>query len=95
VKITIDRQKDWRSIYVPQSQAKSIYLLTIMIFVGRALSLDNAGAGIKLSHVVCFLQTEASECRYGCYFLIFGSNMLLFENLPAFTIFGVVGFLRR
>ncbi|CZT23802.1 related to sodium-neurotransmitter symporter [Ramularia collo-cygni] len=100
-------------------------IVTTIIFVGRAVSLENAGEGIRLLWATwrgsqladgtvwqtaigqVFFSTGVGFGYFTSYasynqkhsnavmdaFLICGSNVL-FENFAAFSVFGVVGFLR-
>lgn len=102
-----------------------IPIVTTLIIVGRAVSLDNAGAGVRLVWATwrgeqlasgTVWQTAVGQVFFSTgigfgYFtsyasynakhsnavmdalLICGSNVL-FENVAAFAVFGVVGFLR-
>lgn len=101
-------------------------IVTTLILVGRSVSLDNAGAGLKLiwgtwrgsalrdgtiwqtavgqvffstgvgfgyfTSYASYNQKHSNAVMDAC--LICGSNVL-FENVAALAIFGVVGFLRR
>ncbi|KAJ2974806.1 hypothetical protein NUW58_g8539 [Xylaria curta] len=90
-------------------------IITTLIIVGRAVSLDNASEGVKLVWATWRGDQLASGTfstgigfgyftSYASYnakhsnavmdaILICGSNVL-FENVAAFAVFGIVGFLR-